>query len=478
MEPAQTQLARALPPLNLNFGTANPSIHSDRVSLAYMQQWHSFVRDAFDLFRQTPITHEVAFHDEDELYTVGNELGLTGRFIRNLCDPVMKALKPLPDMSSMRFADIQAICHASDVVPDVSLGLVNSERTSDNVYLVGELKTSWTVPEAYMRLNQPNTSYHLEPLITDSVPDELLGQLANQMRMASLQYGFISTYNSTVFVKRTADTCFLLSQPIKYNALQPSLRQLFAGFCLMALSEPRYHESPSFPATSLRGAPRVRISNRLRGHDDPSPPPAATGTEAITSTSVILDNGSTAPIIVNCCQQISTPSVDDKAVWLASMNNSPVILKCWRPKLDQLFDSEAGVYERIWQKQPPGTNLFARWIAMGRIICSSVFPVGYAIVLQYRDGARLSDIWHTLNELERAYVKTQCLNGINALRQVAVRIDDAGMHNILYSRSSRTVTLLDFETAVEVEPNTLIPTIHEMGAIFGPNAMLGHEHGG
>lgn len=65
MEPAQTQLARALPPLNLNFGTANPSIHSDRVSLAYMQQWDSFVRDAFDLFRQTPITHEVAFHDED-----------------------------------------------------------------------------------------------------------------------------------------------------------------------------------------------------------------------------------------------------------------------------------------------------------------------------------------------------------------------------------------------------------------------------
>lgn len=145
-------------------------------------------------------------------------------------------------MSSMRFADIQAICHASDVVPDVSLGLVNSERTPDNVYLVGELKTSWTVPEAYMRLNQPNTSYHLEPL---------MGQLANQMRMASLQYGFISTYNSTVFVKRTADTCFLLSQPVKYNALQPSLRQLFAGFCLMALSEPRYHESPSFPATSV-----------------------------------------------------------------------------------------------------------------------------------------------------------------------------------------------------------------------------------
>ncbi|KOS36383.1 hypothetical protein ACN38_g12882 [Penicillium nordicum] len=67
-------------------------------------------------YGRTPITHEVAFHDED-------------------------------------------------VVPDVSLGLINSERTPDNVYLAGELKTSWTVPKAYMRLNQPNTSYHLETLI-------------------------------------------------------------------------------------------------------------------------------------------------------------------------------------------------------------------------------------------------------------------------------------------------------------------------
>lgn len=33
-EPAQTQLARALPPLSLNFGMANTSVHSDR---AYIQ---------------------------------------------------------------------------------------------------------------------------------------------------------------------------------------------------------------------------------------------------------------------------------------------------------------------------------------------------------------------------------------------------------------------------------------------------------
>ncbi|KUM65205.1 hypothetical protein ACN42_g1852 [Penicillium freii] len=468
MEPAQTQLARALPHLRLNFSTANPSIHGDRVSLSYMHEWYSFAQDAFALFQHMPITHDVAVQDEDELYTVGNETGVSGRFVRNLCDPVMKALQPLPEMSSMRFADIQAIAQANEIVPDISLGLVNDERTPDNVYLVGELKTPWTIPEAFMRLNQPNTSLHLEPLI---------GQLASQMRVSSLRYGFVSTYKSTVFVKRAADTSFLLSQPIAYTALQPSLRQLFAGFCMMVLSEPQYHEGPSFSVRTLRGPLAVRVSDRLRGNNAQLPI-APTAMQTITPTSVIMDHGAPIPTVVNCVQQISSPLVDAKAVWLADLNGTPVILKCWRSRLDHLFDSEAGVYEGIWTEQPSGAHVFAKWILRGKIICSSVFPDGYAIVLQYRDGACLSDIWHTLSELERAYVKAQCRSGINALRQVAVRLDDAGMHNVLYNRQSREVTLLDFETAVVVEANTVIPIYHEMGAIFGLHAMLGHDNGG
>lgn len=74
----------------------------------------------------------------------------------------------------------------------------------------------------------------------------MLGQLVAQMRACSLRFGFLSTYNSSVFVKRAADSSFLLSPPIKYKAREPSLRQLFAGFVPMALSEPKYFESPSF----------------------------------------------------------------------------------------------------------------------------------------------------------------------------------------------------------------------------------------
>ncbi|KAJ5822499.1 hypothetical protein N7447_004839 [Penicillium robsamsonii] len=368
MEPAQVQLAHPLPSLSFNFGTSDPSIHSERVSLEYMHQWNSFVQDAFGRFQRANITHQVDIHDENELYIVMNELGLSGRFVRNLCDPVMRALEPLSSMSSMRFADIQAITHMTNIIPNVSLGPVNTERTPDNVYL-------------------------------------------------------------------------------------------------------------------LRGPPPPCVSNRLRGNEPrppqpPQPPqlPLASIGQTITLTSVILDYGQGTPMVINCVQQLSDPNVHDKAVWLADLNGTPVIIKCWKVDLEELFDSEAVIYERIWTQRPSGAHVFANWISRGRVICSSVFPSGYALVLEYRDGARLSHIWHTLNELERAHIKTQSLNGINALRQIAVRLSDAGMHNMLYNRQSRIVTLLDIEVAVEIQPNAHIPTSHEMGAIFGSNAMLGHEY--
>ena len=111
MEPAQTQLARALPHLRLDFSTADPSIHGDRVSLSYMHEWYSFAQDAFVLFQQMSITHDIAVQNEDELYTVGSETGVSG--------PIRP--KPMrPSDESTRFADIQAIAQANEIVPDIS----------------------------------------------------------------------------------------------------------------------------------------------------------------------------------------------------------------------------------------------------------------------------------------------------------------------------------------------------------------------
>lgn len=100
---------------------------------------------------------------------------------------------------------------------------------------------------------------------------------------------------------------------------------------------------------------------------------------------------------------------------------------------------------------------------------------GYAIIMEYREGEPLCDIWHSLNATERAHVQTECLKAIHALRAISIRLDDAGMHNVLYARESRMVTLLDFEFVAHLMPNASIPATYEMRKIFRSSL---REHGG
>lgn len=173
MEPAQVQLARPLVPLLRNGGTTHPSVHNDRVALGYMGHWVSFVQDVMTLFQSTPMNHQVPINNEFENYVVGSELGLSGRFVRNLCDPVMQALMPLPEMSSVRFADIQALTLSGRIVPDVAFGLVVNPESSaslDGISMVGEFKTPWTVTIHEMQINCPNPNPRLETLIGIPLP--------------------------------------------------------------------------------------------------------------------------------------------------------------------------------------------------------------------------------------------------------------------------------------------------------------------
>jgi hypothetical protein len=77
----------------------------------------------------------------------------------------------------------------------------------------------------------------------------LLGQLVNKMRAAHVKHAFLTTYNYTVFVKRASGLSFLISRPFRDDLQDPSLRELFVGFCLMAMSDPKYWETHPDTAT-------------------------------------------------------------------------------------------------------------------------------------------------------------------------------------------------------------------------------------
>jgi hypothetical protein len=107
-----------------------------------------------------------------------------------------------------------------------------------------------------------------------------------------------------------------------------------------------------------------------------------------------------------------------------------------------------------------------------------LFQSGFALILEYRSGSKLYDIWHVLSPSERLNVQSQCLAGINAIRRVLFCLDDASMDNILYDRETGVVTLLDFEIAADMESHIALRVTYEMRDIFGPSLMIGRPSGG
>lgn len=75
-----------------------------------------------------------------------------------------------------------------------------------------------------------------------------IGQLVAQMRKFRLRYGFLSTYNATVFVHRVAPFAFHVSQPIRDYDTDLSVRQCFAGFCMLAEHGHNFLEGSDFDA--------------------------------------------------------------------------------------------------------------------------------------------------------------------------------------------------------------------------------------
>ncbi|RJE16646.1 hypothetical protein PHISCL_11017, partial [Aspergillus sclerotialis] len=59
-------------------------------------------------------------------------------------------------------------------------------------------------------------------------------------------YGFLTTYNTTVFIKRAVDFRFELSPPIIHRASTPSVRECFLAFSVIASEDTSYLEPSEF----------------------------------------------------------------------------------------------------------------------------------------------------------------------------------------------------------------------------------------
>jgi hypothetical protein len=146
IETASDLLARPLPILTQEIGTHHPSNSRSSISMRLFSEWTSFKDDVLQIIQNTDLNGLIPCTDvTSDTYVVGNELGLTGRFDKYICDPI--SLACISAGLPLQFGDRQAAFPPTDVIPNVVLLQPSQYRKT---ILPIELKTFWTVRlEAY-----------------------------------------------------------------------------------------------------------------------------------------------------------------------------------------------------------------------------------------------------------------------------------------------------------------------------------------
>lgn len=272
MESASDLIARKLPPLLHIRGTrpTDPSVSHESVSATLLHIWPNFLEDVVTACRSVNLSGQISLTDsaEEEKFAVGSARGFAGRVVNNLCSPVAKALSVTP-LSNLRFGDAQAV---KDTVglPDVVAFLLRNTNTSPPneqgvLIMAGELKPSWNLtlvdvrsPLQRRRRLEPHVGTYLDLLhavdqegATHQNLQTMLGQLVSYMRLNFLKYGFLSTYEATIFVRRVSDYRFELSPPIDWQATGPSVRECLLGISIIASNDAEYFEGDDFDVTRV-----------------------------------------------------------------------------------------------------------------------------------------------------------------------------------------------------------------------------------
>ncbi|KAF5864110.1 hypothetical protein ETB97_008516 [Aspergillus alliaceus] len=99
----------------------NATLQRKIVSLQFLQEWITFKDGVLEACRSLDLSQAAPITDDaTENFVIGSERGLTGRFVKHFCDPVIKVLATT-QLSNLTFGDYHAAdpSDASRNVPDV-----------------------------------------------------------------------------------------------------------------------------------------------------------------------------------------------------------------------------------------------------------------------------------------------------------------------------------------------------------------------
>lgn len=164
MQAASQILAVPLPVIRHAKGSLHPSVSSEFLHETFMQPWTTFEQDVRLALRGLDLNFEVPHNDfaGDEIYLVGNETGLSGRFVNNVCIPVARILTH-SSQPHFVIGDIQSFMVTPPIVPDVSVGITITSDSITQIKIVGEFKTWWTLEIDQMSISDRVSRVALGP---------------------------------------------------------------------------------------------------------------------------------------------------------------------------------------------------------------------------------------------------------------------------------------------------------------------------
>ncbi|KAJ5348216.1 uncharacterized protein N7506_001469 [Penicillium brevicompactum] len=176
--------------------TTHPSIQ-DKVYLRQLCQWDKFERDARMHFESQQFSENVLGYtgpepesdiSRKEVFLCGDESSVVGRFGQHVGHVMTTVFQNAESLHDVSFGDFKAQSTQKNLekYPDIAVGQKGS------LFFVGEAKTPWLHPLDGSIYSDKNG----HPF------RKLLGQICGYMNDLGLEYGFLTTYEQTIFLKR------------------------------------------------------------------------------------------------------------------------------------------------------------------------------------------------------------------------------------------------------------------------------------
>ncbi|KAL8651994.1 MAG: hypothetical protein Q9210_002946 [Variospora velana] len=186
---------RRMPPLVVNGLRTFSVSQSNHIFIGSMTRWDDFEMEVREVFRQQAwnpgpqgaITWERQnnFYDREQV-ACATESGVSSRFLHQVGHTMTCVGMEL--RMGLRFGDWHG---ATKQKPDITIW-----KQSHESLVAGEVKTPWTLDLGAMMAHEYSNRESFMREFT-----RCIGQVANYMKTYRYKYGFLTTYNDTVFVK-------------------------------------------------------------------------------------------------------------------------------------------------------------------------------------------------------------------------------------------------------------------------------------